>query len=71
MLDLLRKRPQQWVIGVASAFAAITLLLVLYRYYSFAATYDQGIFNQVYWNGSHGRFFQSSLIASNCYAFTS
>ncbi len=61
MLDLLRKRPQQWVIGVAMAFASITLLLVLYRYYSFAATYDQGIFNQVYWNGSHGRFFQSSL----------
>ncbi len=61
MLDLLRKRPDRWVMGVAVVFASVTLLLVINRYYSFYSTYDQGIFNQVYWNSSHGRFFQSSL----------
>lgn len=49
------------VIGAAIAFFAICLLLTLHRYYTFYASYDQGIFNQVFWNGIHGRWFQSSL----------
>lgn len=49
------------VITVAAAFFGLCLLLTLHRYYSFYATYDQGIFNQVFWNGTHGRLFESSL----------
>ncbi|MGL5079973.1 MAG: DUF2079 domain-containing protein [Microcoleaceae cyanobacterium] len=49
------------VLGVAIAFFLICLGLSLNRYFSFYASYDQGIFNQVFWNGTQGRFFQSSL----------
>ena len=49
------------VVGGAIAFFLLTLILTLHRYFTFYASYDQGIFNQVYWNGIHGRFFQSSL----------
>lgn len=49
------------VIAAAMAFFSLCLLLTLHRYYSFYASYDQGIFNQVFWNNLHGRFFQSSL----------
>lgn len=45
----------------AIAFFLICLLFSLHRYYSFYASYDQGIFNQVFWNSIHGHFFQSSL----------
>lgn len=45
----------------AIAFFVVCLLFNLHRYYSFYASYDQGIFNQVFWNSIHGRFFQSSL----------
>ena len=49
------------VVKVAIAFFVLCLLLTLHRYYSFYATYDQGIFNQVFWNGTRGHFFESSL----------
>jgi uncharacterized membrane protein len=39
-------------------------MFTLHRYYSFYASFDQGIFNQVFWNNLHGRFFQSSLSSS-------
>lgn len=52
------------VLGGAIAFFLVCLLLVLHRYYTFYASYDQGIFNQVFWNNAHGRFFQSSLSSS-------
>jgi uncharacterized membrane protein len=45
----------------AGLFFSLTLILLLNRYFSFYASYDQGIFNQVFWNGMYGRFFQSSL----------
>ncbi|ERN41469.1 putative membrane protein [Rubidibacter lacunae KORDI 51-2] len=48
-------------IGGAIVFGAIALALVLHRHFTFYSSYDQGIFNQVFWNGIHGRFFQSSL----------
>ena len=47
--------------GAAIAFFVLGLVFILNRYYSFYASYDQGIFNQVFWNNLHGRFFQSSL----------
>ena len=45
----------------AIAFFICTLSLTLHRHFSFYSSYDQGIFNQVFWNGTHGNFFQSSL----------
>ncbi len=62
MLGMGEKNPSvKWVIAVAIAFFTICLCLTLHRYYSFYASYDQGIFNQVFWNSSHGRWFESSL----------
>ena len=49
------------IIVSAIAFFAITLTLILHRHFTFYSSYDQGIFNQVFWNGIHGNFFQSSL----------
>lgn len=49
------------LLGSAIAFWGICMVLLLHRYFTFYASYDQGIFNQVFWNGIHGRFFQSSL----------
>ncbi len=49
------------VVQVAIAFFVLCLLLALHRYYSFYATYDQGIFNQLFWNGTRGHLFESSL----------
>jgi uncharacterized membrane protein len=51
----------RWVLVLAGIFFSLTLIVSLHRYYSFYSTYDQGIFNQVFWNNLHGRFFQSSL----------
>jgi uncharacterized membrane protein len=55
------------VVIAAVIFFAIELAIVLcryYGYYSSKTSFDQGIFNQVFWNGIHGRFFQSSLSSS-------
>nr|WP_322745286.1 DUF2079 domain-containing protein [Coleofasciculus sp. LEGE 07081] len=42
-------------------FFLLALILTLHRHYTFYSSYDQGIFNQVFWNSLHGRFFESSL----------
>ncbi|MEC4982579.1 MAG: DUF2079 domain-containing protein [Oscillatoria sp. PMC 1068.18] len=52
------------VICVAIAFFLLTLTISLHRYYSLYSNTDHGIFNQVFWNSSHGNFFQSSLSSS-------
>ncbi|MBE9045449.1 DUF2079 domain-containing protein [Pleurocapsales cyanobacterium LEGE 10410] len=49
------------VVVSAIAFLICTLLLTLHRHFTFYSSYDQGIFNQVFWNGIHGNFFQSTL----------
>lgn len=64
MLFKLQKSGIRLLIGAAIAFFVLNLILGLHRYYSFYATFDQGIFNQVFWNNLHGRFFQSSLSSS-------
>lgn len=62
MLLRLQKQPSlRLVIGTAIAFFSLTLLFTLHRHYTFYSSYDQGIFNQVFWNSIHGRFFESSL----------
>lgn len=67
-IDLGRKRtPGQLVLGFAAIFWLVCVALVLWRYYNFYPTYtafDQGIFDQVFWNSLHGRFFESSLSSS-------
>jgi uncharacterized membrane protein len=50
----------------AGLFFGIMAFLVLHRHHSYLPSYtsfDQGIFNQVFWNSSYGRWFQSSLSA--------
>ena len=62
MLRKLVKTPGfQLAIVSATLFFIFTLTLTLHRHYTFYSSYDQGIFNQVFWNNLHGRWFQSSL----------
>jgi uncharacterized membrane protein len=66
---------QKWVVQlqpeyrrlawVTALFAAIVLVLALHRSYTFYASYDQGLFNQVFWNLLQGNGFQSSLTSAN------
>lgn len=63
-LNLAKSAELRWVIGAAALFWVVCCGLVLQRYYNFYPTYvsfDQGIFNQVFWNNLHGRWFESSL----------
>ncbi|MGL5059318.1 MAG: DUF2079 domain-containing protein [Microcoleus sp.] len=46
---------------LAAIFFIIVLAFSLIRYYSFLATYDCGLFNQVFWNSVRGKLFESSL----------
>ncbi len=64
MLLKLQKPGLRLAISVAIAFFVLGLIFTLNRYYSFYASFDQGIFNQVFWNNLHGHFFQSSLSSS-------
>lgn len=57
----LRQLVQQPVFTAALVFTAGCLLLLTYRHYSLYNSYDQGIFNQIFWNNLHGRWFESSL----------
>ncbi|GAB1545077.1 hypothetical protein NUACC21_77530 [Scytonema sp. NUACC21] len=63
-LDLGTQSDISLVLPLAAVFFVLCLLFTLHRYYSFYASFDQGIFNQVFWNNLHGRFFQSSLSSS-------
>jgi len=52
------------VLGIAVLFWLFCCGFALQRYYNFFPTFvsfDQGIFNQVFWNSLHGRWFESSL----------
>lgn len=62
MLLKWRKEASLWqVVGVAVIFFGAIACLLLHRYFTYYASYDQGIFNQVFWNNVHGRLFQSTL----------
>ena len=52
---------QQHVWAAAFLFAALGLLIQWWRIHSLTASYDQGIFTQVLWNGLHGHPFESTL----------
>lgn len=47
--------------AIAMAFFIMLAGLLLHRYFTYYASYDQGIFNQVFWNNAHGNLFQSTL----------
>ena len=44
------------------------LAIGLHRYYTFYTSYDQGLFNQLFWNTLRGNWFQSSLTSANSVA---
>lgn len=46
---------------LGAIFFILVLSFSIIRYESFLSTYDHGLFNQLFWNSIHGRFFQSSL----------
>ncbi|MBR8827400.1 MAG: DUF2079 domain-containing protein [Gomphosphaeria aponina SAG 52.96 = DSM 107014] len=48
----------------ALTFFLFSLIIALHRHYTFYSTYDQGIFNQIFWNNIHGNFFNSSLASA-------
>ena len=50
---------------IAAIFFSFMLLFSLNRYYTFYTSYDHGLFNQLFFNNLHGKFFQSSLSAGN------
>lgn len=52
---------QRIIFTVVISFFTFMLFSSLNRYYSFYASYDQGLFNQLFWNNLHGNFFQGSL----------
>jgi len=64
MLKLPKQPGIKLVTTAAITFFILGLVFTLNRYYSFYASFDQGIFNQVFWNNLHGRFFESSLSSS-------
>jgi uncharacterized membrane protein len=54
-----RARRRLWI--AAALFASVGLLIQWWRIHSLTASYDQGIFTQVLWNGLHGHPFESTL----------
>lgn len=57
-----RKDPDlRRVFLIAIAFFIFVAGLLLHRHFTYYASFDQGIFNQVFWNNAHGNFFQSTL----------
>jgi uncharacterized membrane protein len=54
-----RARRRLWI--AAALFAIVGLLIQWWRIHSLTASYDQGIFTQVLWNGLHGHPFESTL----------
>ncbi|WP_017319026.1 DUF2079 domain-containing protein [Mastigocladopsis repens] len=64
VLKLTASTANRVVVLLAAVFFILCLIFTLHRYFSFYASFDQGIFNQVFWNNLHGRFFQSSLSSS-------
>ena len=61
MLKITAKQGLKYLFWGAIAFFVLTLGLTLHRHFTFYSSYDQGIFNQVFWNGTQGNFFQSTL----------
>ena len=62
MLSKTRIDPALKTVTIAAiAFFICTLALTLHRHFTFYSSYDQGIFNQVFWNSIRGNWFESTL----------
>ncbi len=61
LLKLEKSTGAKIAIVAAIAFFFLTGIVALNRYFTFYTTYDQGLFNQVFWNNLHGNWFESSL----------
>jgi len=61
LFPLKQATEKKGIIVSAIAFFVITLILILHRHFTFYSSYDQGIFNQVFWNNLQSNFFESSL----------
>lgn len=61
MENQIKKSELYSILAISGLFLIITLCLALNRYYTFFASYDQGIFNQIFWNNLHFNFYHSSL----------
>ncbi len=61
LLSLQKGVNRKRLLGLAAFFFVFMLVVSLNRYYSFYSSYDQGLFNQLFWNGIHGNLFQGSL----------
>ena len=56
-----RLQPESRIKWIALLFAGLGILLLWWRLISLSASYDQGIFLQVLWNGIGGNPFESTL----------
>lgn len=64
MENQIKKNEIYSILAVSGLFLIITLCLALNRYYTFFASYDQGIFNQIFWNNLHFNLYHSSLASA-------
>ncbi|NMG20486.1 DUF2079 domain-containing protein [Brasilonema bromeliae] len=55
---------------LAASFFILMLVFCLHRFYTFYASYDQGLFDQLFWNTIHGHIFQGSLSSGQSSAYT-
>jgi uncharacterized membrane protein len=61
-----KKQPEFNALLILTAvFFSFMLIFSLNRYFCFYASYDHGLFNQLFWNNLRGNFFQSSLTGAN------
>jgi len=61
LLNPLRKGSNKILLMLTAFFFVFMLISSLNRYYSFYSSYDQGLFDQLFWNSLHGNLFQGSL----------
>jgi uncharacterized membrane protein len=61
LLDRRQPSSVKVTLTLAAIFFVFMLVFSLNRYYSFYSSYDQGLFDQLFWNSLHGHFFQGSL----------
>jgi len=54
---------------LAGIFFAFMQIFALHRFYSFYASYDQALFDQLFWNTIHGHWFQGSLSSGQSSAY--
>ena len=63
-LKILFKKKQSGLrvtLTLAAIFFIFMSVFCLNRHYSFYSSYDQGLFDQLFWNNLHGHLFQGSL----------